>query len=86
MTTRPNGKTYPPSHMKSEAGNPLTKFVNLCQTPEERRDKYAFVRSFGLSRQWAYKLRDCHWTFINKVIEAHIHPHQLELLPPAPGG
>jgi hypothetical protein len=86
MTKGLNGKTYEESHIKSEGGNPLTKFVNLCQSPEERRDKYAFVRSFGLSRNVAYRLRDCHWTYINKVLDVFLHPQQLKLFRDAPDG
>jgi hypothetical protein len=79
MTKSPTGKTYEESHIKSEGGNPLTKFVNLLQTPEERRDKYAFCRSFGLLVRHAMRLRDWHWTKINLFIEAYLHPQQLEL-------
>ena len=80
MKLRPNGKVYEESYILSEGGNPLTKFVNLCQTPEERRDKYAFVRSFGLSRDHADKLRDWHWTKINMFIDTYLHPYQLPLI------
>jgi hypothetical protein len=86
MTHAPNGKTYEESHIKSEGGNPLTKFVNLLQTPEERQDKYAFCRSFGLSVHRARVLRDWHWTKINLFIYAYLHPQQLPLPIDAPGG
>lgn len=72
MRKSPTGKEYQ-SHVKySASGNPLTKFVNLCQTPEERRDKYAFCLFFGLPWQIANRLRDWHWTKINLFIEAYL--------------
>lgn len=72
MHASPTGKKYE-SHIKySETGNPLTKFVNLCQTPEERRDKYAFCRFYGLSVYFAAILRDWHWTKLNEFIKAYL--------------
>jgi len=69
MHKSPTGKKYE-SHIKySESGNPLTKYVNLCQTPEERRDKYAFCRFWGINVMWATVMRDWHWTKINLFIE-----------------
>ena len=56
---------------KSPTGNPLTKFVNLCQTPEERRDKYNYCRFFGLDYIQATRMRDWHWTKVNLFIEAY---------------
>jgi len=70
MAKGPNGKTYERCRMLSPSGNPLSKFVNLCQSAEERRDKYAFVRFFGLSIQHAVRLRDWHWPKINMFLEA----------------
>jgi len=69
LRKRPNGKEYE-SHIKySESGNPLTKFVNLCQSPEERRDKYGFCREFGVSYEMANRMRDWHWPKINQFLE-----------------
>lgn len=66
----PTGKQYE-SHIKySESGNPLTKFVNLCQSQEERRDKYGFCREFGIPWEMANRMRDWHWPKINLFIEA----------------
>ena len=67
MVKAPNGKTYEESHMRSESGNPLTKYVNLCQSPEERRDKYAFCRIFGVTSYVAMAMSDWHWTKINPI-------------------
>jgi hypothetical protein len=86
MITAPNAKTYQQSHIKSEGGNPLTKYVNLCQTPEERRDKYAHARFFGLSRNQAERMRDWHWSKITQAIDAFLHPYQLPLPTPAHDG
>lgn len=61
------------SHILSETGNPLTAFVNLCQTPEERRDKYGFCRFLGISHPWARRMRDWHWTKINLLCEVLIN-------------
>lgn len=61
------------SHIKrSGSGNPLTKFVNLNQSPDERRDKYAFCRFYGLNSYLARVLRDWHWSKINLFIEARL--------------
>jgi hypothetical protein len=65
MRKAPNGKEYESHIARSESGNPLTKFVNLCQSAEERRDKYAFCRFFGVSSYHAIRMRDWHWTKIN---------------------
>ena len=67
----PNHRDYDsPPVPCSEGGNPLTKFVNLYQTPQERRDKYAFCRFFGLKYSLCYTMRDWHWPKINGFIEA----------------
>lgn len=42
----------------SPTGNPLTKFVNLFQSKEERQQKYWLVRSVGGTPNLAYRLRD----------------------------
>jgi len=36
--------------------------VNLHQTPEQRREKYDFVRGLGLSSYHAKKMRDWRWS------------------------
>ena len=76
------------SHIRRESptGNPLTKFVNLCQTPEERRDKYNYCRFFGLDYIHATRMRDWHWPKINAYIYYFSHPEQLPLITIAPGG
>jgi hypothetical protein len=79
MVKAPNGKTYEESHVRSEGGNPLTKYVNLCQDPQERRDKYQFCRIYGLPIHLARRARDWHWPKINMLIDAWLHPQQLEL-------
>lgn len=71
MVNGANGKTYQSHIAYSETGNPLTKYVNLCQSAEERRDKYAFCRFFGMSVMISMRLRDWHWTKINMFIEAY---------------
>jgi hypothetical protein len=70
MHSGSNGKTYSTCYLRSETGNPLTKYVNLRQTPEERRDKYAFCRFFNLTRNQATRMRDWHWTKINLFLSA----------------
>ena len=55
---------------KSPSGNPLTKYVNLFQTPEERREKYAYARSMGVPVAHAQAMRDRRWTTIQKNISA----------------
>lgn len=51
----------------SPTGNHLGKFVNLWQTQEERRGKYALCRSIGLSHAQARQARDWHLTQIEKI-------------------
>lgn len=46
----------------SEAGNPLTAYVNLWQTKEERQGKYWLCRSLGVNSSWATRMRDWHLT------------------------
>jgi len=70
----------------SQTGNPLTKFVNLCQCSAERRDKYGFCREFDLPPWLAYRLRDWHWPKINMYIEAYHRSKQLQMIFPSPGG
>lgn len=38
--------------------------VNYHQTPEQRREKYNFVRGLGKNRSWAMGMRDWRWTKI----------------------
>lgn len=85
--------TQPPSHIAQEARteysptvNPLSKFVNLTQTPEERRDKYAFCREYGLPWQLAIRLRDWHWTKINLFVPAWLSTQDPTLLINRPCG
>jgi hypothetical protein len=40
----------------------MMKYVNLHQTPEERRDKYRYCRCLGLSVGNSRRLRDWHWS------------------------
>ena len=40
------------------------QWVNLIQSPLERRRKYSFARSRGLSREAAYRVRDWHWRWL----------------------
>jgi len=57
-TSNPNDRKYSPT------GNPLTAFVNLHQTPQERRDKYVFCRTAGVDAGWSRAMRDWRWTKI----------------------
>lgn len=74
MTARQKPLKYEPCYLKSESGNPLTKFVNLCQSAEERRDKYRYCRFFGLSSRQGMRMRDWHWTKINLFIQTLQNP------------
>ena len=58
----PDGK-FP----KSPTGNPLSKFVNLWQSPEERRGKYYLLRSIGLSVAKARQARDFRISAIERI-------------------
>jgi len=86
MTKAPNGKTYAESQQLSDGGNRLVKWCNIVQSPEERRDKYAFCRFYGLSVHRARQLRDCHWPVLNRFIQTHIENSQPTQLSLAPGG
>jgi len=79
-------KEYAPHIAKSPTGNPLTKFVNLCQTAEERRDKYNFCREFGSPVWIARLLRDWNWPKINLYLEAFYKSKQLQMIFTSPGG
>jgi len=76
---------FTPRHYESHiaysaTGNPLTKYVNMLQSPEERRDKYHFCREFGLPVSLARQLRGWHWEKINIFIPAYLEsqkPRQL---------
>lgn len=46
-------------------------WVNKNQTPEERRNKYRYVRNAGFSVAVARWLRDWRWTKIKRFIELH---------------
>ncbi len=43
--------------------------VNFVQTPEERREKYAYARSRGMDSYMAARLRDFQWPNIEYVLE-----------------
>ena len=60
--TDPDG-TFP----KSPTGNPLSKFVNLWQSPEERKGKYYLLRSIGLSVVRARQGRDFRISVIERL-------------------
>ncbi len=47
-----------PRYGYSKGGNPLTVFVNLFQTKEERKEKYWLIRSFGYNWYEAQQKRD----------------------------
>ena len=53
----------------SPTGNPLTKFVNLWQSQEERQEKYWLCRSLGLSVDSARRMRDWHQTKIDLYLK-----------------
>ena len=55
--------------------------VNLNQTKEERREKYAYIRSMGFSSYWAIIMRDYHWGTIQRYIDYFArHPGEAESL------
>jgi len=63
------------SHIKrSPTGNSLTMFVNMHQTPEERRDKYNMAREYGISWPIAQHLRDFRWTKFDLFIQCYLTP------------
>lgn len=45
------------------------KLCNLWQSPEERREKYAYCRALGVSSYMAMRLRDWQWETIDKYFE-----------------
>jgi len=50
----------------SATGNPLTAFVNMFQSAEERRDRdqYVFCRTANLNASFARQMRDWRWKSI----------------------
>jgi hypothetical protein len=56
----------------SPGGNPLTSFVNLFQSPEERREKYHLLKSIGLSSERARQGRDWRLTAIERIYAAEL--------------
>lgn len=46
-------------------------FVNQSQTPEERCNKYKFVRHAGLKLEIARQMRDWTWNHIQLMIEVN---------------
>lgn len=53
---------------KSPSGNPLTKYVNMFQSPEERAEKYHFARFLGCGCAHARNVRSWHWTKISLLV------------------
>lgn len=86
MKTPHTHKHYERSYLFSATGNPLTKFVNLCQSPEERRDKYHFSRFMGVDSYTAMTLRDWHWTKINLYLSSLNTQLSMPLDDLTPGG
>jgi len=54
----------------SPSGNPLTKYVNLHQTKEERREKYNYCRAMGFNTSWSRGMRDWRWKQIQRRVSA----------------
>jgi hypothetical protein len=54
---------------KSESGNPLTKYVNMHQTKEERREKYHYLKGLGFSVAYATQGRDFRWSTIQRNVD-----------------
>lgn len=60
-----------------------SNYINMFQTPEDRRAKYALCRANGLNSTLAQALRDWHPNKLNLFIEAR-KPHQIPLNDPTP--
>jgi hypothetical protein len=65
----------------SPGGNPLTSFVNLWQTPEERREKYHLLRSIGLNSAHAKQGRDWRLSTIERMYAVELGLNGV-ILPP----
>ena len=55
------------SRPRSPGGNPLTMFVNMNQSPEERRSKYHLLKSIGLDYQHCRQGRDWRLSTIERM-------------------
>lgn len=55
------------AYPKSPGGNSLSIFVNMVQTPRERREKYYLLRSIGLSVAKARQARDFRLSAIERL-------------------
>lgn len=42
------------------------KLCNLWQSPEERKEKYLYCRTLGVSSFMAYRMRDWQWETIDR--------------------
>jgi len=51
----------------SASGNPLTSFVNMNQSAEERRYKYRMIRALGHSVAEARRYRDWRYTSLARI-------------------
>lgn len=43
--------------------------INLFQTPQERREKYAYCKALGASWEMAKRLSSWRWFYINKYFQ-----------------
>lgn len=66
---------------KSPSGNPLTRYVNMHQTPEERKEKYHYLKLFGFCVPYCNQGRDFRWSTIQRNIDYyHSHPKEAAAL------
>lgn len=59
-----------------------SQLVNLHQTPQDRRDKYFYLRAHGVSYSWACRARDFTWSHIEIVVREN--PKLQLVMPDAP--
>lgn len=52
-------------------------YVNMRQTQEERREKYAYARSLGLHYKRAMQWRDFEWSTIQRWLD-YFSKHPIE--------
>lgn len=52
----------------SEGGNPLSSFVNMHQTKEERCYKYRVCRALGYSVAEAQRFRDIRYSALKRIL------------------
>lgn len=65
----------------SADGNPLTQYVNMHQTKEERREKYHYLLSLGFSAALARQGRDFRWSTIQRKVDYFSkHPEEAKEL------